>query len=439
MPSRENIKLMKTKEIQGTSILILGYGREGKSVEQWLLKEFPEVTITVADKTRDQEYLTHLDRYDTVIRSPGVSPFQHEIVEFIEKGGHMTTATNIFFSLVPGITIGVTGTKGKSTTASLIAHMLSSTIKDVRLVGNIGIPMLDHLFGATSDTTFVIELSSHQLCDIRYSPHIAVVLPIVPEHQDYYRDMETYARAKANIAAFQSPDDVLVFDVSNALLRSLFSGTKAKQIGYTTGSEVSAVAISSKDELMLHQKPLVSRSNLHIHGNTHSLLAAITVCDVLHLNSKCIKDALVSFVPLPHRLEFVGEFGDIRFYNDSLATIPEATVHALDALGDDVTTLIAGGFDRGLSYDVLGKRLAESHVRTLILFPDTGKKILASIPSGSSIPYYFVQTMEEAVRLAKTHTVKGKICLLSPASASFNLFRDYADRGDQFKAMVKKI
>lgn len=430
---------MKTKEIQGTSILILGYGREGKSVEQWLLKEFPHVTITVADKTHDQEYLAHLDKYDTVIRSPGVSPFQREIVEFLRQGGHMTTATNIFFSLVPGITIGVTGTKGKSTTASLIAHMLSSTVKDVRLVGNIGIPMLDHLYGATDDTTFVIELSSHQLCDIRYSPHIAVVLPIVPEHQDYYPDVETYARAKANIAASQTAQDFLVFDETNERLQALFSHTKAQKRTYSTDGAWSGDVVLKADALMFHQDLLVSRSDLHIQGNTHALLAAITVCDILHLKREFIKDALKSFVPLPHRLEFVGEFGGIRFYNDSLATIPEATVHALDALGDDVTTLIAGGFDRGLSYDVLGKRLAESHVRTLILFPDTGKKILASIPPSSYLPYYFVQTMEEAVRLARTHTAKGKICLLSPASASFNLFRDYADRGDQFKALVKKI
>ncbi len=390
---------MHAPEIHGTSVLILGYGREGKSTHAWLQKHYPKLRIGIADKKRDgDQYLRNLSGYDTVIRSPGVSPYSAEIAEYLRTGGYITTATNIFFSLVRGKTIGVTGTKGKSTTTSLIAHILSGAHKDVRLVGNIGKPMLDEVDSSTADTIFVIELSSHQLVDIRYSPHIAVILGIVPEHLDYYPDFASYKHAKENIFRFQKPGDHLV--------RNEQENSKFKT---------------------------------RLLGNAKNISAAVAVSRLMDVTESIIKKQLDTFVPLPHRLELVGEFEGVKYFNDSLATIPEATVHALDALGPRVTTLIAGGFDRGLSYEALGNRLAKSSVKTLILFPDTGKKIWESIHEKSGIEMYDAHSMEEAVQIAASHTPKGKICLLSPASASYNLFRDYADRGDQFKEWVKKL
>ena len=377
----------RMNEIKGSSALIIGYGREGKSVESWLKLHYNTMRIAVSDSTSIPK-----EAFDTVIRSPGVSPYT------LHVSGHVTTPTNIFFSLVSGRTIGVTGTKGKSTTASLIAHILSAVYPDVRLVGNIGVPMLDELDSSTKDTVFVVELSSHQLSDIRYSPHIAVVLGIVPEHLDYYPDFDSYRRAKENIFRFQKPGDHIV----------------------RNGKE----RVPFKTNLL---------------GNEENISAAVSASRLMKVPEEIIRKQLLSFVSLPHRLEYAGEFCGIRFYNDSLSTIPEAAIHALDALGPDVTTLIAGGFDRGLSYEVLGKRLAKSSVRTLILFPDTGEKIWKSIPKKSLIKKFDVHSMEEAVRIAKVQTPEGKICLLSPASASFNLFRDYVDRGEQFKEWVKRL
>lgn len=413
---------MRTNEIRGNSVLILGYGREGKSVHAWLKKHYPSLHIAIADKKTDGDaYLEHLGDYDSVIRSPGVSPYSGKMQEYVQKGGHVTSATNIFFSLVKGMTVGVTGTKGKSTTSSLIAHILTKHYADVRLVGNIGTPMLDELDSENPDTVFVIELSSHQLSDVRYSPHIAVLLGIVSEHMDYYRDFASYVSAKSNIIRYQTGSDVMVYNPDHP--------------------EVAAVARMGK---AVHKPFHVNESGVsasHILGNAENIAAAVMVARVTGVSQEIIDRQLATFTPLPHRLEFSGEYHGIRFYNDSLATIPQATIHALAALGPEVSTLIAGGYDRHLDYSVLGAYLDTHPVGTLILFPDTGKRIWDALSERTKkqTQVYHVESMEKAVHVAYTNTKKGNICLLSPASASYNMFRDYADRGEQFKAWVKKI
>lgn len=399
------------EEIRGKSVLILGYGREGQSTRRFLAAHYPQISIGVTDQKDGKDYLKHIDEYDTVIRSPGIPSRLQELVDYKKNGGWITSATNIFFSGQPagkGVTIGITGTKGKSTTASLIAHILKQKFSDVRLVGNIGRPMLDYLDNATKETIFVIELSSHQLKDVRYSPHIAVILPIVPEHLDYYASFRVYEQAKANIVRFQTKNDAVIYHPS-----------------------VKKIAEMSPGKIV----PLVKYSSSPLLGNRENVRAAITTAEYFGLPKKLVLLALQSFLPLPHRLEFVGEYRGIKFYNDSLATIPEATIHALEAFGNKVETLIAGGFDRGLSYKKLSDYMHLRPIKTLILFPDTGEKIGRDAVSKK----YYVHTMEEAVKLAYKYTNKGKICLLSPASASFNLFKDYEDRGNQFKEWVKKM
>lgn len=458
---------MQTNEIQGDSVLILGYGREGKSVHAWLNKHYPALRIGIADKSVRQDllsgqthhgatvyngegYLFHLSEYDTVIRSPGISPYTPELADFLEKGGVMTSATNIFFSVVRGTTIGITGTKGKSTTSSLIAHILSSHYPDVRLAGNIGIPMLDSLDTATESTIFVLELSSHQLYDCRFSPHIAIALGIVSEHLDYYPDLTSYAKAKANITNHQSQNDFLVYNPRHTIVRELVRATRATRVLYGNQEETDRHTFLSRGTVMVKEGkkalPVISMSDVPLFGNEENVLAAVTAAHLMGVPVETIASAIKPFKSLPHRLEFSGEYNQIRFYNDSLATIPQATIHAIEALGNDVETLIAGGYDRHIDYSELGAYLRRHPVPTLILLPDTGEKIWEAIGSvtpgeetSSIMRKYTAGSMEEAVRLAYTHTQPGKICLLSPASASYNMFRDYADRGEQFKAWVKKI
>lgn len=450
------------QEIRGESALILGFGREGKSVLSWLHVHYPTLKVGVADKLiapdlmsgetmegttvyNGEGYLSHLSEYDTVIRSPGISPYLPEIVSYLASGGHMTSATNIFFSKVTGTTIGVTGTKGKSTTSSLIAHILESVHDDVRLVGNIGRPMLDALDSATDKTVFVVELSSHQLYDCRYSPHIAVMLGIVSEHLDYYPDLVSYANAKANIVRFQTDRDLVVYNPEHTILRSFTDAAKSKKITYSVKYHPdSFTAIHdgiAEVTIKGARTQVITMSDVPLLGNQENVLAAITVASLMGMSAVAIASAITPFKSLPHRLEFVGEFRGVRFYNDSLATIPQATIHALGALGTKGTTLIAGGYDRHLDFSELGEFLRSHTVSAVILFPDTGKKIWEAIGEvqKGSIKKFDVTTMEEAVRLAYAHTQKGAVCVLSPGSASYNLFRDYEDRGNQFKHWVRVL
>jgi len=396
------------------SILILGYGREGKSVHRFLLDNFPFIKIAIADREKDKDYLSHAKEFTTIIRSPGVSP--NKILKQVQDD-KVTSSTNIFFSFVSGRVIGITGTKGKSTTSSLITKILQSTYQDVRLIGNIGAPSLDSLKGASSKTIFVFELSSHQLVDCKFSPNVAVVLDVVSEHLDYYKDFSSYLRAKENIVLYQKPSDFVVFNPEHKNPSKIASKSPGKKLTFSQAD--------------IHKFMDVAKIPLLGKGNLENIMAAASVGRIFKVPNEKIVKAVQDFVPLEHRLEFVGEFRKIRFYNDSLATVPEASIHGLEALGDDVETLIAGGFDRRIDFSGLNKFLETSSVKNLILFPTTGKKILKENSNR-----FNVSTMEEAVGIAFEKTAKGKICLLSPASASFGIFKDYDERGKSFKKLV---
>jgi len=405
----------KLRSLIHPSILILGFGREGRSTLKYLKKYSPHLKIGIADRSRNKNYLNSIASYDTIIRSPGIPRNLPELQQYEQGGGNITTATNIFFENAPGKLIGVTGTKGKSTASSLIYSMLRKKYKDVRLVGNIGKPALNYLAGATAKTIFVMELSSQQLEDIQHGPHIAVILNIVPEHLDYHKNFASYIKAKTNIVKYQNGKDFVVFNPADKISSGIAAKSKAKKITFSN---------------KIKSASLIPVENI---------AAAAAVGQLFKVPSKDIRMAVNAFKPLEHRLEYVGAFRGVKFYNDSLATIPEATIHALDVLGNDVATLIAGGYDRGLSFAKLASRIKTSGLRLLILLPTTGGKIWKALDKQTKfrIKKYAAHSMKEAVKIAFRVTPKGKICLLSPASASFGLFKDYADRGEQFKKFVK--
>ena len=391
-------------------ICLLGFGREGESSHQILRSILPSKNIGIADQKLDENYLKTLTDYDVIFRSPGV-PLSL-VKQFARPDSLITSQTQVFFEFCPGTIIGVTGTKGKSTTASLIYHILKSVLPDVRLIGNIGTPPLPALDHATPKTIFVFELSSHQLSDLNQSPHIAILLNLYPEHLDYYSSFDAYATAKANITRYQTPADILIYNAADPTVLKIAQASLAQKYPF---------------------KP-------HPGSQLPFIPVTLIVGRLFKIPAAKIRRRLNTFKTLPHRLEPIGTFKGITFINDSLATIPQATIHAINVTGDKLATLITGGYDRGVDYSPLSQAIASGDLKTLILLPTTGEKIKQGLlDPGLNINIISVNSLAAAVRAAFQHTPPGKICLLSPASASFNMFRDYQHRGDEFRRLVAEI
>ena len=290
-------------------------------------------------------------------------------------------------------------------------------------------------------------MSSYQLEDAVGSPKFAILLGLASEHLDRHGSFDAYAAAKSRIFMAQDEDGVLVYDQDTEANRRLVAGAPGRTFGFSVADEaatsfirdgeiVSRTSRSAGPEaaaiLRVDEIPLLGT------GNLRNVLAATTMALLLDVPAADIRAAVMDFRALPHRIEFVGERGGVRYYDDSIATIPEAAINAIDALGTDVATLIAGGYDRGIDFEAFGAYLAgRPHVRTLILFDPSGIRIDEALRrhlgAGDRRTIFHVTTMEEAAALARTHTLPGRICLMSPASASFGTFEDYRDRGRQFR------
>jgi len=434
--------MLKNLDFKDKKILILGFGREGKDALLFLRKLFPSKKIGIADQNENcknlkiqdkniiwhlgKDYLRAISKYDLIIKSPGI-PIHLPEVEKAYKEKKITSATEIFFKFFPGKIIGITGTKGKSTTTYLIYKILKAKLNSVYLVGNIGRPPLKVLLSAKKNSIAVFELSSHQLYNLCYSPHIAVFLNFYPEHLDYYKDVEEYLNAKANITLWQTSEDFLIYNPRNKEVKKVALISKAQKIPLYFPEKIVKECGIQKTKFA---------------GNFYSLnmAAAIKVGEILKIEKKVMKKVIENFKPLYHRLEFVGEFKGIKFYNDSLSTIPETTIFAIRTFKDKIGSLILGGFDRGVSYTKLAKEILKRKIPLLIFFPESGNRIWREILkfSKNKLPKAFlVQSMKDAVKIAFSFTKKGKICLLSPASPSFGLFRNYKERGNLFKKYVK--
>jgi len=373
------------------NIGILGYGKEGKITEEYIRKNYPDLEIGILDKSMDDRYLEKQFDFDLVIKTPGISKTKVSVP--------YATATNIFFSQNRNFTIGVTGSKGKSTTASLISEILKAAGKKVRLVGNIGNPMLATLLAEPDpEEIFVIELSSYMLDDIEYSPNIAVLLNLFPEHMDYHGGAENYYEAKENIFRFQKQGDIA--------LRFPFS---------------------AEIPLEEHEIPLLGEHN------RDNIRAAVSVARLLDVSDEAICYAVMNFKPLPHRLERVGTFSEITFYDDAISTTPESTMMALEALRN-VDTIFLGGEDRGYDFHALEESLRSHSIRNIVLFPQSGKRVLQSREGFNILE---TESMEEAVEFAYRHTKQGKICLLSTASPSYSLWKNFEEKGDLFQRAVR--
>jgi len=405
---KENLVPESFKFLGMKNVLILGYGKEGKITEKYLKKYYPNLKIGITDEKQNKNYLNQQENFDIAIRTPGI---KKELLQI-----PYTTATNIFFSKVLGknLIIGVTGSKGKSTVSSLIYEILKVADKNVVLVGNIGRPMLQELLGPVSkNRIFILELSSYQLDDISFSPDIAVITSLFPEHMDYHDSLKNYYEAKKNIIKFQNQNNFFVYNPKNKGVKNWLKNYKGR-----------AVKLSTKN----------LETNLVGEHNRDNINSAVSVAKILNISDEVIKKAVKNFKGLPHRLEFVGEFKGIKFYDDAISTTPDSTIMAIESLSQ-VDTIFLGGEDRGYDFRKLEKIIKKHKIRNIVLFPNSGNNILKSKKGYNVLN---TKNMEEAVRFAYQNTTKDKICLLSCASPSYSLWENFEEKGNQFKKYILK-
>ena len=409
--------------LRGKRILILGFGREGRSSLRFLEKHLPNAEVAVADKNEMEGvkhfgnyYLESMYDYDIVIKTPGIS-----LKDFDTKGVEITSQTDLFLSQFHAQTIGISGTKGKSTTTSLIYHLLKSSGRDAILTGNIGIPCFDIMEDIKPDSIVVYELSAHQLEYVHNSPHVGVLLNVFEEHLDHFGTFERYKSAKLNLLRFMGEEDTAIIHdmLINDALRVIAS--KAKQSRVFTQYDF--------DE--------IDRTALPLKGehNYLNVKAAMLACDAYGVDYRELIPYLYTFKPLEHRLELIGTFGGVKFYNDSISTIPQAAISACKAL-QKVDFLLLGGFDRGIDYQPLVDYLKENPVPHLLFTGKAGERmmqLLDGISTGSMTVY---STMEEAFDYLKAHAKQGDVCLLSPAASSYDQYRNFEERGGKFKQMA---
>jgi UDP-N-acetylmuramoylalanine--D-glutamate ligase len=428
-------------------VAILGFGLQGRSAYDYWQNQGHEVTICDQNERLDNlpggatvvlgpDYITGLERFDLIIRSPMVHPgdiVAHNSPNILAK---VTTVTSEFLRVCPTKNvIGVTGTKGKGTTSTLITKMLEAAGKTVHFGGNIGIPPLDLLQENIQPGDWVIlELANFQLIDLKYSPRIAVCLMVVPEHLNWHDDMAEYIQAKTQLFAHQTPKDTAIYFADSETSHQIASASPGAKIPYfaNPGAYVEDKHIVIDNQQICH----IDEIKLLGEHNWQNACAAATAVWQAVQDTAAIKSVLTTFAGLEHRLECVREVDGVSYYDDSFGTTPETAIVALKAFKQP-KVIILGGSDKGAAYDELAKAVAGSNVRRVIAIGDTGPAIAEALqdqgydaitPGGKTMP----EIVANAQKAAKT----GDVVLLSTGCASFGLFGDYKDRGEQFKRAV---
>ncbi len=455
-------------KLQDSSVCVVGLAREGLSTYRFLRSVFPDKQLALADQqeltaldpawsviaSEDShltwhfggEYLLCLQQYNYLFLTPGIRTDQPAIAAALAQDSQLHSNTQLFFELCPCPIIGITGTKGKSTTTSLIHHVLATAGKSAVLLGNIGIPPLAGLEKLTPESLSIVELSCHQLQHLPYSPHVAIIQNITAEHLDYYPTIEAYVKAKSSIASHQTADDVVMFNSDFARPREIANLGQAEQQTFSlTNHDQGQTVWLENDRLIWNNQQIIAVHEIPLAGehNLLNVIPSIMVSKYYGLTNQQIADGIKSFRSLPHRLELVVEKEGVRYYNDSLATEPHATINAIAAFPNQPIILLAGGYERHQDYRELAVEIVTANIKALILFPTTGERLWQNVQAATAelnepMPIvHFVDTMTEAMNVAKQHTRTGDLVLLSPAAASFGVFKDYRDRGEQFAQLAK--
>lgn len=431
------------KYTENKSVCILGFGREGKSTYNILTKYCSPSAIAVADINKiddlpesvelicGEDYQKSLDNFDLVFKSPGIvlekQPSELKCL--------ITSETQVFFEVYREQIIGITGTKGKSTVTSLIYHILKESGKDCRIAGNIGIPVFDIAESMTDETIVVCELSCHQLEYMTVSPATAIFLNLFEEHLDHYGTMERYYNAKKNIYLYQKEYDCLLINSDIAPQNS----PELLQYIYEISAENAKAEIYVHDGIVKqesHEDYIIPTDKIKLLGiHNHYNIAVAYFITSFYVEPEEFEKALCTFNPLAHRLEYVDTINGIRWYDDSISTACATAIEAVKSV-PNVKTILVGGMDRGIDYTTLVDFLKSTDIN-VICMEASGRRIYNMAENAENFRY--VLHLEDAIKLASEITPSGASCVMSPASASYGIFKNFEERGDVFKSLVAEL
>lgn len=433
------------EHLKNKKIAIVGFGREGKSTYKFIRKYLNNQELEILDGNEKllelneelkndknlkiitgKNYLDNLEKYDLIIKSPGVKFKDLDISKFEDK---ITSQLGLTLDFYKQNVIGITGTKGKSTTTSLIFKVLKAQGYDAYLLGNIGIPIFDYIEKFNENSKLVIEMAALQLEYVKTSPHIGIILNLFEEHLDFFKSKEHYFLAKLNMFKYQDNSDYGLYTSSNETL------DKYVQNGnYITNLIDINKEFKIENNYVFYDNKKIYDSNserlLLGKHNLTNIMFVLRLSELLKLDLQKTINTINQFKPLEHRMEYVATINGVKYYNDAIATIPEATINCVEAL-KDVDTIIFGGMDRGIDYNDLIDFFNKSKIKNFICMPDTGYKIGKEIKSKN---VYMVETLEDAVKKAKE--VTKNICVMSPAASSYNAFKNFEEKGRIYKELI---
>ena len=463
----ENKKLKEFNEyLKDRKVAIIGLGVSNLPLLKYMKEKQAKVTVFDEKEKQDvpRKLLEKLDKYkansffgkncfenlkgfDIIFRSPSCLPTRKELVLEKQRGAIITSEIEMLMKLAPCKIIGVTGSDGKTTTTSLIYSILKKAGYDTYLGGNIGIPLFTKLEEITKKSILVLELSSFQLMGMEVSPNISVITNITPNHLNIHKDYNEYIEAKKTIFKYQNENDYLILNYDNEITRNCKKQANSKVIYFSSKEKLddgfivdNGIIKECEDGIRKH---ILDTKDVLLRGkhNFENIATALATTKTLVEQDIAI-DAVKEFKAVEHRLEFVREIDGVKWYNDSVSSSPTRTIAGLNSFDEDIV-LIAGGYDKNLDYTPLAKPILKK-VKKLILLGATSGKIFEAVKreeekEGKNIDIYMCDTLEETVNLAKKHAKKGEIVLFSPASASFDMFKNFADRGNRFKNLVNNL
>ncbi len=385
--------------------------------------------------------------FNIILRSPSCLPTRKELEDASSNGALVTSEIELLMEMAPCKIIGVTGSDGKTTTTSLINSILQKGGYKTYLGGNIGTPLFTKLEEIKPQDILVLELSSFQLMGMEISPNIAVITNITPNHLNIHKDYEEYINAKKNIFKYQGEDDTVILNYDNEITRNckkeakgkviFFSGKEKLDDGFIVDDKIIKECDDRIRKHVLDCREVILRGE-HNYENIATAFAATK--DLVDIDVAV--EAVKEFKPVEHRLEFVREINDVKWYNDSVSSSPTRTIAGLNSFDEEIV-LIAGGYDKNLDYTPIAKPIVDK-VKTLILIGQTSDKIFDAVKEelekeNKELNIYMCNSLKETVELARKSAKPGQIVLFSPASASFDMFKNFADRGEQFKELVNEI